>query len=135
LEITDVNLAYLEMGQLHVCKVNRGFAWLDAGTGRSLYKASSYIRTAEKRFGKKIGCPEEMAFRRGLIDAQQFAALISKMPHSDYREYLERSTVNAGSRSNRRNPSKATISTTSCSSRFHPRVRKPLKKNRSPILA
>ncbi|HUS09185.1 MAG TPA: glucose-1-phosphate thymidylyltransferase RfbA [Pyrinomonadaceae bacterium] len=90
LEITDVNLAYLNKGQLQVFKLNRGFAWLDAGTSTSLHEASAYIQTIEKRQGIKIGCPEEMAFRRGFITAEQFDALIAKTPTCEYRDYLQR---------------------------------------------
>jgi glucose-1-phosphate thymidylyltransferase len=90
LEITDVNKAYLERGQLRVFKLARGFAWLDAGTSSSLHDASAYIQTIEKRQGIKIGCPEEMAFRRGFINGGQFEALITKTPNCEYREYLQR---------------------------------------------
>jgi glucose-1-phosphate thymidylyltransferase len=90
LEITDVNKAYLERGQLRVFKLSRGFAWLDAGTSTSLHDASAYIQTIEKRQGIKIGCPEEMAFRRGFINGAQFEALIAKTPNCEYREYLQR---------------------------------------------
>ena len=90
LEITDVNKAYLEKGQLRVFKLSRGFAWLDAGTSTSLHEASAYIQTIEKRQGIKIGCPEEMAFRRGFINAAQFDALIAKTPNCEYADYLKR---------------------------------------------
>ena len=63
LEITDVNVAYLQRGQLRVQRLSRGFAWLDAGTSSSLHDASAYVQTIEKRAGIKIGCPEEAAFR------------------------------------------------------------------------
>ena len=89
LEITDVNLAYLRQGNLHVYRLNRGFAWLDAGTSSSLHEASAYVQTIEKRQGIKIGCPEEAAFRRGLIPLPQFEKLISQMPKCEYRDYLE----------------------------------------------
>ena len=88
LEITDVNLAYLEQGKLRVYRLNRGFAWLDAGTSSSLHEASAYVQTIEKRQGIKIGCPEEAAFRRGFMNLQQFEALISGMPNCEYRDYL-----------------------------------------------
>jgi glucose-1-phosphate thymidylyltransferase len=88
LEITDVNLAYLNQGKLRVHRLNRGFAWLDAGTSSSLHEASAYVQTIEKRQGIKIGCPEEAAFRRGLITLQQFEVLVQNMPNCEYREYL-----------------------------------------------
>jgi glucose-1-phosphate thymidylyltransferase len=95
LEITDVNIAYLKMKQLRVFKLSRGFAWLDAGTSTSLHEASAYIQTIEKRQGIKIGCPEEMAFRRGFIDAAQLDALIKKTPNCEYGEYLKRVAAEA----------------------------------------
>lgn len=88
LEITDVNLAYLKRGELHVYKLNRGFAWLDAGTSSSLHEASAYVQTIEKRQGIKIGCPEEAAFRKGLLPLDGFEALISNLPNCEYKEYL-----------------------------------------------
>lgn len=88
LEITDVNLAYLNRGQLNVYKLNRGFAWLDAGTSSSLHEASAYVQTIEKRQGIKIGCPEEAAFRKGLLPLDRFEALIANLPNCEYREYL-----------------------------------------------
>jgi glucose-1-phosphate thymidylyltransferase len=97
LEITDVNAAYLNLGQLRVFKLNRGFAWLDAGTSSSLHEASAYIQTIEKRQGIKIGCPEEMAFRRGFINAEQFDALIAKTPNCEYSDYLRHVAAEAKS--------------------------------------
>ena len=88
LEITDVNLAYLHTGKLNVYPLNRGFAWLDAGTSSSLHEASAYVQTIEKRQGIKIGCPEEAALRRGLIKPDQFEGLAQKLPNCEYREYL-----------------------------------------------
>ena len=88
LEITDVNLAYLRRGQLRVYRLNRGFAWLDAGTSSSLHEASAYVQTIEKRAGIKIGCPEEAAFRRGFISLPDLEALTTKMPNCEYRDYL-----------------------------------------------
>ncbi|MBI2924465.1 MAG: glucose-1-phosphate thymidylyltransferase RfbA [Verrucomicrobia bacterium] len=88
LEITDVNLAYLRRGQLRVYRLNRGFAWLDAGTSSSLHEASAYVQTIEKRAGIKIGCPEEAAFRRGFISLPDLDALTAKMPNCEYRDYL-----------------------------------------------
>ena len=89
LEITDLNLSYLKRGSLNVHKLNRGFAWLDAGTSSSLHEASAYVQTIEKRQGIKIGCPEEAAFRRGFITLPQFEQLVAGMPNCEYRTYLE----------------------------------------------
>ena len=89
LEITDVNLAYLKKGNLKVELLGRGYAWLDTGTPDSLLDASNYIATMERRQGLKIGCIEEVAFRMGYIDKNQFAETIEKLPVNDYRKYLE----------------------------------------------
>ena len=88
LEITDVNVEYLKRGQLRVYPLNRGFAWLDAGTSSSLHEASAYVQTIEKRQGIKVGCPEEAAFHRGFISLAQLAALVEKLPKCEYRDYL-----------------------------------------------
>lgn len=88
LEITDVNLAYLRRGDLSVHRLNRGFAWLDAGTSSSLHDASAYVQTIEKRAGIKIGCPEEAAFRHGFLSLAQLEKLAGEMPRCEYREYL-----------------------------------------------
>jgi glucose-1-phosphate thymidylyltransferase len=88
LEITDVNLAYLRRGDLSVHRLNRGFAWLDAGTSTSLHDASAYVQTIEKRAGIKIGCPEEAAFRHGFLSLGQFEKLVGEMPKCEYRDYL-----------------------------------------------
>jgi len=88
LEITDVNIAYLKRGDLNVHRLNRGFAWLDAGTSSSLHDASAYVQTIEKRAGIKIGCPEEAAFRHGFLSLQQLEKLIGEMPKCEYRDYL-----------------------------------------------
>jgi len=89
LEITDVNLVYLKKGYLKVELLGRGYAWLDTGTPDSLLDASNYIATMERRQGLKIGCIEEVAFRMGYIDKNQFAETIEKLPVNDYRKYLE----------------------------------------------
>ena len=89
LEITDVNVEYLRRRQLRVYRLNRGFAWLDAGTSSSLHDASAFVQTIEKRAGVKIGCPEEAAFRSGFISKPEFEALIQSMPNCEYRMYLE----------------------------------------------
>lgn len=89
LEITDVNVEYLRKERLRVHKLNRGFAWLDAGTSSSLHDASAFVQTIEKRAGVKIGCPEEAAFRRGFISRQEFESLVESMPNCEYRAYLQ----------------------------------------------
>ncbi len=88
LEITAVNVEYMRRGQLHVTRLDRGFAWLDAGTSSSLHEASAYVQTIEKRQGIKIGCPEEAAFRKGFLTLAQLEALTSKIPNCEYRDYL-----------------------------------------------
>ena len=89
LEITDVNLTYLKKGNLKVELLGRGYAWLDTGTPDSLLDASNYIATMERRQGLKIGCMEEVAFRMGYIDKNQFEGIIERLPVNDYRKYLE----------------------------------------------
>ncbi|MBN9690956.1 MAG: glucose-1-phosphate thymidylyltransferase RfbA [Verrucomicrobia bacterium] len=89
LEITDVNVEYLRRGTLRVCKLARGFAWLDAGTSSSLHDASAYVQTIEQRQGIKVGCPEEAAFRRGFLSLDQLAQVSAAMPRCEYRAYLE----------------------------------------------
>ncbi len=88
LEITDVNVEFLRQGKLHVRRLSRGFAWLDAGTSSSLHEASAYVQTIEKRAGIKIGCPEEAAFRRGFLSLERLTELTDKMPKCEYRDYL-----------------------------------------------
>lgn len=88
LEITDVNVAYLRRGALSVHRLNRGFAWLDAGTSSSLHDASAYVQTIEKRAGIKIGCPEEASFRHGFLSLEQLEKFAAEMPRCEYREYL-----------------------------------------------
>ena len=88
LEIADVNAEYLRRGKLQVGRLPRGFAWLDAGTSSSLHEASAYVQTIERRTGVKIGCPEEAAFRRGMISAAQFESLVASLPDCEYRNYL-----------------------------------------------
>jgi glucose-1-phosphate thymidylyltransferase len=90
LEITDANRVYLEAGRLDVQKLGRGFAWFDAGTHHSLLQASEFIYTIEERQGLKIGCPEEVAYRMGFIDAPTLERLLSPIADSDYGEYLRR---------------------------------------------
>ena len=93
LEITAVNVEYLRRGTLRVQRLNRGFAWLDAGTSSSLHEASAYVQTIEKRAGIKIGCPEEAAFRSGLATLAQLEQIVTAMPNCEYREYLAKEVV------------------------------------------
>ena len=88
LEITDVNLEYLRRGICRVYRLNRGFAWLDAGTSTSLHEASAYVQAIERRQGIKIGCPEEAALRQGFINVEQFTRVLAEMPECEYRAYL-----------------------------------------------
>jgi glucose-1-phosphate thymidylyltransferase len=88
LEITDVNRAYLERGQLHLELMGRGFAWLDTGTPDSLIEAAAYVRSLEKRQGLRIACPEEVAYNAGWIDRQQLHRLGLEIAKSDYGQYL-----------------------------------------------
>ena len=90
LEITDVNNVYLNQKKLQVHTIKRGFAWLDSGTSQSLHDAAAFVQTVEKRQGIKIGCPEEVAFRKGFINSIQLNQLIEKMPLCDYRGYLNK---------------------------------------------
>ena len=87
-EITDVNRVYLEAGRLQVEVLPRGTAWLDTGTFDSLLDAGNYVHTLEARQGLKIGCPEEIAFRHGWIDAQQMKKLAEPLLKSGYGTYL-----------------------------------------------
>jgi glucose-1-phosphate thymidylyltransferase len=89
LEITDLNSLYLRKKALRVVTLPRGVAWLDAGTSSSLHEASSFVQALETRQGVKIGCPEEAAFRAGLINRAEFQQLIAAMPCCEYRDYLE----------------------------------------------
>ena len=88
LEITDVNQAYLEKGELQVEVMGRGYAWLDTGTPDSLLEAAEFVGTLERRQGTKIACPEEIAFRMGFIDERQLNVAIEKLGKSDYARYL-----------------------------------------------
>jgi glucose-1-phosphate thymidylyltransferase len=90
LEITDLNRAYLERGELEVVTMGRGFAWLDTGTHEALLEAAHFIETIERRQGLKIACPEEIAYRMGFIDAAQLEALAQPLDKSGYGEYLRR---------------------------------------------
>ena len=88
LEITDANLVYLDRDELRVEVMGRGMAWLDAGTHESLMQSASFIETLELRQGLKIGCPEEVAYRRGYIDAGQLERLALTMSKNSYGQYL-----------------------------------------------
>ena len=88
LEITDVNRAYMEREQLDVEVMGRGIAWLDTGTHTSMLEASQFIETVEKRQGLKIACPEEIAFRKGFVDAAQLERLAAPMRKNEYGRYL-----------------------------------------------
>lgn len=90
LEITDVNRAYLERDHLSVECMGRGFAWLDTGTPDSLLQAGEFVRTLESRQDLRIACPEEIACRRGWIDAGQLEVLGQRLAKSDYGQYLLR---------------------------------------------
>ena len=90
LEITDLNLMYLNRGELHVKLLSRGMAWLDTGTQTSLLEAANYIATIEHRQGLKVACLEEVAFRMGFIDQGELSGMIDRLPKGEYRDYLSR---------------------------------------------
>ena len=89
LEITDVNKAYLNRGDLHVELLGRGVAWLDTGTHKSLLEAGAFIETIETRQGLKVACLEEIAYSKGFINKEQLSSLIAEYPKNDYTEYLQ----------------------------------------------
>lgn len=89
LEITDLNVAYMQRGLLRVERLERGIAWLDTGTHQSLLEASHFIGTLEARQGLKIACLEEVALAKGYIDREAFTRLLERVPSSSYRTYLE----------------------------------------------
>ncbi|VVN16074.1 Glucose-1-phosphate thymidylyltransferase 2 [Pseudomonas fluorescens] len=88
LEITSINQAYLERGNLHVELLGRGFAWLDTGTHESLLEASHFVETIEKRQGYKIACLEEIAFNNGWLTAEQLVNIGSELSKNSYGQYL-----------------------------------------------
>ncbi|QRF89067.1 glucose-1-phosphate thymidylyltransferase [Alcaligenes faecalis] len=88
LEITDVNNAYLQAGELHVSRLGRGFAWLDTGTHESLQEAGSFVRTIEHRQGLKIACLEEIAYRNGWLSQVQLQAQGQALAKTEYGQYL-----------------------------------------------
>lgn len=98
LEITDVNRAYLEMGELSVEKLGRGIAWLDTGTHESLMQASTFIQVIEDRQELMVSCVEEIAFRMGYIDAEKLEALARPLQKNGYGEYLLRILESPGNR-------------------------------------
>ncbi len=88
LEITDVNLTYLQRGRLHVQTLGRGIAWLDTGAHDALLQASTFIQAIEERQGQKVACPEEVAFRMGYIDAGDLRRMGRNMASNQYGQYL-----------------------------------------------
>jgi glucose-1-phosphate thymidylyltransferase len=93
LEITAVNNAYLERGDLHVHRLGRGFAWLDTGTHDSLHDASSFVRTIEHRQGIKIACPEEIGVEMGRLDPQRVMERADRLGSNEYAQYLRRRMI------------------------------------------
>ena len=90
LKITDLNRIYLERNQLNVEIMGRGYAWLDTGTHESLIEASNFIETIEHRQGLKVSCPEEIAYRKGFINAAQLEKLSQPLSKNGYGRYLQR---------------------------------------------
>ena len=90
LEITTVNNIYLERGDLHVCQLGRGYAWLDTGTYDSLQDASSFVRTVERRQGVQIACPEEIALEMGWLGPEEVSRRASLLGKTAYAAYLNR---------------------------------------------
>lgn len=88
LEITDINNLYMQQGKLSVAMMGRGYAWLDTGTHQSLIEASNFIQTIEERQGLKVSCPEEIAFRKGFIDAEHVKKLAAPLSKNQYGKYL-----------------------------------------------
>lgn len=88
LEITDLNLLYLQRNDLHVKLLSRGMAWLDTGTTTTLLEAGNYIATIEHRQGLKIACLEEVALRMGFITPADLAKIVDGLPRNEYRDYL-----------------------------------------------
>ncbi|MBP1643309.1 MAG: glucose-1-phosphate thymidylyltransferase [Acidobacteria bacterium] len=97
LEITDVNRAYLEAGELEVARLGRGIAWLDTGTHESLLQAAEFIAAVEARQGLKVACLEEIAFRLGWLDTGRVLALADGLGRTEYADYLRRLVTEAES--------------------------------------
>lgn len=97
LEITDINLAYLARGTLHLRLLGRGFAWLDSGTPDALHKASVYIQTIQERQGIKVACLEEIAYEMGFISAEDLKQLATNLSSSEYGNYLKECCRRIGS--------------------------------------
>ena len=95
LEITDLNKIYLRENKLHVKVMSRGMAWLDTGSYDAMHEASSYIRTLEHRQGLKVGCPEEIAWRKGWINDENLKMLAKPLLKSGYGKYLEKLIINS----------------------------------------
>jgi len=89
LEITDLNRLYLDQKKLHVEVMGRGYAWLDTGTHESLLEAGQFIATLENRQGLKVACPEEIAYRKNWIDANQLEKLAAPLLKNSYGQYLK----------------------------------------------
>ncbi len=87
-EITDLNMLYLEEKSLMIERLSRGYAWLDTGTHESLLNASNFIETIEQRQGLRVACPEEIAYHKGFIDAEQLQRIAEPLKKSSYGEYL-----------------------------------------------
>ena len=90
LEITDLNNCYLQSGDLHVETMGRGFAWLDTGTPDALIEAAQFVATLERRQGLKVSCPEEIAYRQGLISRKMLQSHATRLAKSGYGAYLQR---------------------------------------------
>lgn len=88
LEITDVNRAYLERGELRVLRMPRGIAWLDGGTPDALFEASQFVQVLERRTGLRIACPEEVALRKGFVTREMLKRTVASYPAGKYRDYM-----------------------------------------------
>jgi glucose-1-phosphate thymidylyltransferase len=89
LEITDINRHYMESGKMHVVKLGRGYAWLDTGTHDALLEAAQFVRSIQHRQGLLVGCPEEVAFTKGFITAEELIALAGRFGKAAYGHYLQ----------------------------------------------